>query len=446
MEHTTTGSNTHASGPRSSAEQGRRLARLGLFIAVGALAPIGAWLVLAPLSMAVVAPAHVKVDLNRRPVQHLEGGIVRAVLVRDGQQVAAGDPLLVLGDVGVDADRNRLAYRAMVERAGLARLESEQVRARSMRFPAELLGAAEQDERVRQALAKERALFETRRASLDSEVALMKTQRERIDEEGVALRAQIGQLEHSLALQRKDLESVRGLQRDSFISAARVSQLEAALADYAAKLEERRSELARAGQRMADIDLKIRSLQNSFVQGATDQLRMSVSRLSEIEQEMRKTQDAATRQVITAPAGGAIIDLKFTSPGAVVRPGEPIAEIVPHDASLMLEARIRPEEINHVHLGQVARIKFSALRYRNSAMVRGKVTYIAADRLVDKGSGQPYFTVLIAADAASIKAAGDLKLLAGMPAEVYIEGSKQTPLEYLMEPVTSSIRRAGRQL
>jgi HlyD family secretion protein len=112
----------------------------------------------------------------------------------------------------------------------------------------------------------------------------------------------------------------------------------------------------------------------------------------------------------------------------------------------MLEARIRPEEINHVHLGQVARIKFSALRYRNSAMVRGKVTYIAADRLVDKGSGQPYFTVLIAADAASIKAAGDLKLLAGMPAEVYIEGSKQTPLEYLMEPVTSSIRRAGRQL
>lgn len=429
-----------------SAAQGRRLARLGLLITVGALAPVCAWMALAPLSMAVVAPAHVKVDLNRRPVQHLEGGIVRAVLVRDGQQVKAGDPVLELGDVGVDADRNRLAYRALVERAGLVRLESEQARARSMRFPSELLSAAEQDERVRHALAKESALFEARRASLDSEVALLKTQRARIEEETVALQAQIGQLERSLELQRKDAEAVRGLQRDSFISAAKVSQLEASLADYAAKLEERRSELARAGQRLADVDLKIKTLQNGFVQSATDQLRISVSRLSEIEQEMRKTQDAASRQLVTAPAAGAIIDLRFTSPGAVVRPGEPIAEIVPADAGLMLEARIRPEEISHVHLEQLARIKFSAIRYRNSALVRGKVTYISADRLVDKNTGQPYFTVLIAAEAASVKAVGDLKLLAGMPAEVFIEGSKQTPFEYMMEPVTSSIRRAGRQL
>lgn len=429
-----------------SAAQGRRLARLGLLIAGGALAPACAWMALAQLSMAVVAPAHVKVDLNRRPVQHLEGGIVRAVLVRDGQQVKAGDPVLELGDVGVDADRNRLAYRALVERAGLARLESEQARARSMRFPAELLGAAQQDERVRQALAKESALFEARRASLDSEVALLTTQRARIGDETVALQAQIGQLEHSLALQRNDLDAVRGLQRDSFISAARVSQLEASLADYAAKLEERRSELARAGQRMADVELRIKTAQNGFVQNATDQLRVSVSRLSEIEQEMRKTQDAASRQLVTAPAAGAIIDLRFTSPGAVVRPGEPIAEIVPNDAGLMLEARIRPEEISHVHLDQLARIKFSAMRYRNSALVRGKVTYISADRLVDKNSGQPYFTVLIAAEGASVKAVGELKLLAGMPAEVFIEGSRQTPLEYLMEPVTASIRRAGRQL
>ena len=437
--------NESMKGTTSCADQGRRLARIGLCIVAGAVAPIAAWVALAPLSMAVVAPAYVKVDLNRRPVQHLEGGIVRAVLVRDGQRVEAGQAVLELGDVGVDADRNRLAFRAMAERAGIARLESEQVRVASMQFPPELLAAGAQDERVRQAMDKERALFETRRASLASEVALLRTQRQRIEEEATALQAQIGQLEHSLGLQRKDLAMNQGLQRDSFISPARVSQLEATVADYAAKLEERRSELARVGQRTADIDLKIRSLQNDYVQAATDALRQAGSRLSEVEQEMRKTQDAASRQIVTAPAAGAIIDLKFTSPGAVVRPGDPIAEIVPIDAGLMLEARIRPEEINHVHLDQLARIKFSALRYRNSA-VHGKVTYISADRLVDKGTGQPYFNVLVAADAASVKAAGDLKLLAGMPAEVYIEGSKQTPLEYLMEPVTTGIRRAGRQL
>jgi HlyD family secretion protein len=430
----------------ASAVQGRRLARRGLLIVAGALAPIGAWIALAPLSMAVVAPAFVKVDLNRRPVQHLEGGIVRAVRVRDGQRVAAGDPVLILGDVGVDADRNRLAYRAMVERAGLARLEGEQLRARRLVFSAELLAAAKQDARVRQALDNETALFAARSGSLDSEVALMQTQRQRIEDESVALGAQIGQVEHSLALQRKDLESNRGLLHDSYISAARVSQLEASVSDYAARLEERRAELARVGQRMADIDLKIRSLRNAFVQAASDQFKMGMARLSEVEQEMRKTQDAASRQVVAAPASGEIIDLKFTSPGAVVRPGDSIAEIVPGDARLMLEAHIRPEEINHVHLGQGTRIQFTALRYRGGAMVAGKVSYISADRFVDRASGQSFFNVLVEADAASLKSAGALKLSAGMPAQVYIEGAPQTPLEYLMEPLATGIRKAGRQL
>lgn len=430
----------------ASARHGRRLARRGLLIVAGALAPIGAWIALAPLSMAVVAPAFVKVDLNRRPVQHLEGGIVRAVLVRDGQRVTAGEPVLILGDVGVDADRNRLAYRAMVERAGLARLEGEQLRAKRLNFSSDLLAAAQQDPRVRQALDNETALFAARSGSLDSEVALMLTQRARIEEEAVALQAQIGQVEHSLALQRKDLESNRGLLQDSYISAARVSQHEATVADYAARLEERRAELARVGQRMADIDLKIRSVRNAFVQAASDQFKMGMARLSEIEQEMRKTQDAATRQVVAAPASGEIIDLKFTSPGAVVRPGDSIAEIVPADARMMLEAHIRPEEINHVHLGQRSRIQFTALRYRGGAMVAGKVSYISADRFVDRASGQSFFNVLVEADAASLKSAGELKLSAGMPAQVYIEGSQQTPLEYLMEPITSGIRKAARQL
>lgn len=446
MNETTTASEPLLSRRQPAAADGRRLARMGLCVVAGAMAPIGAWMALAPLSMAVVAPAYVKVDLNRRPVQHLEGGIVRAVLVRDGQNVAAGDPVLELGDVGVDADRNRLAFRAMVERAGIARLEGEQARAASMQFAPELLAAGEGDERVRQAMEKERSLFETRRASLDSELALLRTQRQRIEEEALALRAQIGQLEHSLGLQRSDLAMNQGLQRDSFISQARVSQLEATVADYAAKLEERRSELARIGQRTADIDLRIRSLQNGFVQAASDQLRTAVSRLSEIEQEMRKTQDAARRQVVTAPAAGAIIDLKFTSPGAVVRPGEAIAEIVPRDARLMLEAHIRPEEINHVHLEQRTRIKFTAFKYRSSALVEGKVTYISADRMVEAGNGQPYFNVRVEADADSLKSFGALKLQAGMPAEVYIEGAQQTPLQYLMEPITSGIRKAGRAL
>jgi HlyD family secretion protein len=429
-----------------SEAQGRRLGRLGLRIFLLALLPLGAWVCSAPLSMAVVAPAYVKVDLNRRPIQHLEGGIVRQVLVRDGQHVRAGEPVLLLGDVGVDADRNRLAYRAVVERAGLARLESEQLRAGALQFPHDLRDAAGRDPRVAQALAKEAALFASRRTSLESEVALMRAQRQQVGSEADALRAQIANIERSLTLQRQDLELNRGLQRDQFISAAKLSQIEAAVADYAAKVDERRSELARAAQRIADIDLRIRSLQNAYVQTASDEVKATLARLTDIDQEMRKTDDAASRQVVVAPASGEIIDLKFTSPGAVVRPGDSIAEIVPSEARLMLEAHIRPEEINHVQLHQKARIKFTALKYSGVPMVEGKVAYISADRLVDRASGMSYFSVLVAADEKSLGARHDLRLQAGMSAEVYIDGTTQTPLQYLVEPVMSTFRKAGRQL
>jgi HlyD family secretion protein len=431
---------------RSNREHSLRLARVGTWIIVGALLPLGAWVCLAPLSMAVVAPAFVKVDLNRRPVQHLEGGIVREVYVRDGQHVNAGDPVLMLGDVGVDADRNRLAYRFGVERVGVARLEAEQMRATTLVYPADLVQAGQQDSRIRQALLKESSLFKARRESLTSEMALMQTQRERIQQESASLRAQLAQLENSYALQQKDFEVNRSLLKDNFISSARLGQIEAVVMDYAAKLEERRSELARAGQRLGDIDLKIKSIQNAYVQTASDQLKASAARLAEIEQEMRKSEDAARRQVVVAPASGQVIDLKFTSPGAVVRPGDAIAEIVPGDAMLMLEGHIRPEEINHVFLEQRARIKFTAFKYRSTAMVTGKVTYISADRFIDKANNQSYFTVMIAADVDSLQSVTELKLQAGMPAEVYIEGSQQTALQYLIEPITSTIRKAGKEM
>ena len=436
-----------AHATRATQEHAKRLVRSGWWIVLGAIVPIGVWVAFAPLSMAVVAPAFVKVDLNRRPVQHLEGGIVREVLVRDGQRVKAGDPVLILGDVGVDADRNRLVYRVHVERAALARLEAEQALARTVNFPKELRIAAKQDERIKEALVKETALFEARRDSLTSEVALMKTQRERVEQELAALRAQITQAESSLALQKQDLEANRRLLKDGFISPSRLAQIEAVVLDYMSKLEERRSELARAAQRLVDSDLRIKSIQNEYMRAASDQLKVTAARVGEIEQEVRKSEDAAARQAVLAPAGGEVIDLRFTSPGAVIRPGDQIAEIVPSDARLMIEARIRPEDVNNVHLDQRARIKFTAFKYRSTLMVDGKVTYVSGDVLVDRARNFPYYSVMILADADSLRSAGEqLKLQAGMPAEVYIEGAKQTPLQYLMEPLTSTIRKAGRQM
>ena len=431
---------------RSSQEHARRLLRAGGWTIIGAVVPIGLWMTLAPLAMAVVAPAVVKVDLNRRPVQHLDGGTVREVLVRDGQTVKMGDPILILGDVRVDADRNRLDYRMLVERAAFVRLEAEQELANTLTFPPELLKAAKEDKRIETALVKENGLFRAQRHSLDSGTALMRTQRQRVEQEMAAVKAQIVQAQQSLDLQRSDLEANRRLVQQGFISASRIAQLEAVVMDYGAKLEERRTELARADQRLAEIDLKIQTARNDYVKSASDQLKVAAQRLTEVEQEQRKSADAATRQVVAAPANGEIIDLKFTSAGAVIRPGDSIADIVPSESPLMVEARIRPEDIANVHLGQVARVKFTALKYRNSMMVEGKVTYVSGDRLVERQNGEPYYSATILANPAALASIGDFKLQAGMPAEVYIGGTTQTAMQYLAEPVLTTLRRAGRQM
>jgi HlyD family secretion protein len=423
----------------------RRLTHWGMAVLVCGLLPAAAWMSFAPLSSAVVAQAYVKVDLNRRPVQHAEGGIVREVLVRDGQRVRQGEPLLVLGDVSVDADRNRLDHRVKTERASLARLDAEQTMARAITFPPDVIETAANDPRLAEQLAKERSLFDARRDALVGQVRLLRSQREKVAEEIVALRAQIAQASDSIKFQKNDLETNRKLLKDGFISATRIAQLEGAVADYGVKIEERRAELARAEQRTVDADLRIRSLESDYRQHASDQLKVTAARLSEIEQERRKSLDASARQVITAPASGEIIDLKYSTPGSVIPPRETIADVVPDDTRLVTDARVRTEDIGRIHRGQAADIRFTAFTYRTTQLVRGKVVYVSADRLIDRASNVPYYSVLVEADPASLATAGDLKLLAGMPAEIYVKGDERTPLQYLVEPVTQVLRRAVRE-
>jgi epimerase transport system membrane fusion protein len=429
-------------------EQVREAAKLsyrGLAILLLGLLPIIAWLALAPLSSAVIAPAFVKVDLNRRPVQHREGGVVREVRVRDGQHVNEGETLLVLGDVGVDADMHRVNGRLLAERASVARLEAEQALLDEIEFPADLLAAAETDDRLAEQIDKERALFAARHGALVDQTALLREQRARVDQEIVALRAQIASADESLRLQQAELESVRNLLKNGYVSGSQVTQLEAVAADYSSRIAQHRSELARAQQRVTEINLKINALEGQYRQGASDALKDGATLISELEQEQRKSTDASDRQLIVAPASGEVIGLKYAAPGAVIAPRETIAEVVPVDAQLVIEARIRTEDINRVHQGQAADIRFTAFNQRTTRLVSGKIVYIAGDRLVDPVTNLPYYTALVEADTVSLKEAGDLKLQAGMPAEVYLKGADRTALQYLMEPITTAMQRAGRE-
>lgn len=423
----------------------RRLARHAVAVLLLGFVPVAGWLAWAPLSSAVIAPAFVKVDLERRPVQHAEGGLVREVLVRDGQQVTLGQPLLVLGDVAVDADVHRLHGRVMSERASLARLEAEQAALPQLQFPADLQGASQGDPRLAEQMLKEQALFGARRDTLTTQLALLQDQRAKVLQEVGALRGQIERAGEALRLQKAELDNHVQLQKDGFISTNRVSQLQATVADYGVKLEERRADLARAQQRLTDIDLRMQALRGEYRKEASDQLKVTAARLAEIEQELRKATDAARRQVITAPVAGEVMNLRITGAGTVVPPRETVADIVPRDPRLVIEARVRTEDVAQVRRGQAADIRLTAFNHRTTPLVEGKVFYVAADRSVDPATQMPYYVALVEAEPASLRRAGEPPLQAGMPAEVFLRGRDRTPLQYLMEPLTDGLRRAGRE-
>lgn len=416
------------------------------WVLLAGVVPIVGWLALAPLSSAVVAPGVVKVDTNRVPIQHVEGGTVRRVLVRDGQKVQAGETLFELGDVAVAADKTRLDYRLLAERASAIRLEAEQMRAAGLQWPTELQDAARQDPGLAGQLAKEQALFRARRDALVNQGALLRQQKTKIDQEIATLKQQIAKASESMTAQKRELESNRSLIRDGFVAPTRVMQLEASVSDYDAKLEERRGELIRAEQRLVDIDLKLGSLDDSYRQQASDQLKTTMVRIQEIEQELRKATDASSRQIITAPISGELMGLKVTNPGVVIAPREPIAEVVPHNPKLLVEARIRTEDVSRVHVGQHAELRLTAYKYRTTHSVPGEVSYVSADRIVEPQTQAAYYTVHVEVGSDAVaKATQGEKLQAGMPAEVYIEGAQRTPLQYLFEPVTQVLRKAGRE-
>jgi len=422
-----------------------RIVRTATLAFVLALVPAGTWLAFAPLASGIAVEGVVTVDLHRRPVQHAEGGLVAEVRVRNGQRVRRGDPLLVLGDVAVSADADRLALRMRAEEAALARLLSEQAARASVVFPDALLEAARDDVRVRALLDNERAAFTARRETWLAQSALLRAQRARIADELASLDAQIGEARRSLALQREEAAAYSALQRDGFVSATRLTTLQAGLADYGVKLAERESEKARAEQRRIETELKLQSLDAEYRHRTTDVVKAAVQRIEELREEGRKSADASARQVIVAPVDGEIIDLRHPAPGALIGPRETVAEIVPDAPRLLVEARVRPEDIAQVHPGQSADVRFTAFDPRSTPVVTGRVAYVSADRLSDPRTQAAYYAAQVELAPGALQDAGVPPLQAGMPAEVFVRGRDRTALQYLTQPVTDVLRRGARE-
>jgi HlyD family type I secretion membrane fusion protein len=413
-----------------------RSIRAGLLIIAGALVAFAVWAGVAPMSGAVIAQGFVKVDLNRKVVQHQEGGIVRAVRVRDGDRVTQGQELVVLDDVRIDSQLDLLRTQLDAERAKVARLEAERTFAAKPEFPKDLV--------KHEFVTREDALFRARREALDSQVAVLRKQIRETAEEVSALAVQIGAEDRALKLQKDELEANERLLEKGYVQKTRLLALQRAVAEYEARHAEKRAELSKSRQRTSELEFRILQMRNTYMQTATDELKESTARLFDLEDRIRPSKDASERQKIAAPIAGEVVGVRVFNAGSVIGPREVLMEIVPQEKRLIVEARIRPEDINHVRPGSEADVRLTAYQSRTTPLMPGAVTYVAGDRQVDQQSGVAYYIVHIEVPEKALEAAS-LRLQAGMPAEVFVRTDSRSALDYLLAPVTSYLRRAMRE-
>lgn len=414
----------------------QQLARRAGIAIVAAGVMVGAWCFAAPLSGAIVAPAQLKVELNRKTVQHQEGGIVRQILVRNGQKVRAGDPLVVVGSVRNDAELKLLQDQLLAERIRSGRAAAEA--ALQDRFAMADAAASEH-------YARENALFGARLRTLNEQLGSLHQQINEARSQSAALQLQIDSAESAARLAGEELAINQKLVSEGYIQKARVLQLQRTEADYRSRVGESRSELAIARQRMNELQARIAQIRNQYQQQATDELRESAARIREIEEKLRPSQDQVERQIVRAPVDGEVMSLRVAALGDVIAPREPIVDILPSHEKLVVEARIRPQDINHVFAEAAAEVRLSSFDARTSPPLPGRVTFVSPDRISDPDTDRSWFVATVEVDAAHLRNLPGPPLRAGMPAEVFVTTPERTLFEYLARPLTVFASHALRE-
>lgn len=417
--------------------------RVGLLAIAAAVLAFAFWAWLAPLHSAVVTVGLVKTATNRKFVQHTDGGIVKAVLVRNGDAVKQGQVLIELTDVRVDANQQLLQEFALIESIKQDRLDAEQQLSpdfflkneRQRSSPPELINKAYQ---------RELKIFRARRKLLDEQVVNFKRQQLVIASELKALSRQIDASRQAAKLARDELSINTELVRDKFVSKARLISIERTVAEYEAKQSEHEALLTQAEQRGNDVALRTASIHSEYQRVAAEEFKESSSRLLQLREQLRPADDAVRRQSVVAPVAGTVVGLRVNAPGEIASAKEPLMEIVPEGDELLVEAQIGVDSIKHLRPGQTTELRFTTFNARTTPMVEGELSYISADALVDK-NGVPSFVVQVRPRAGALARAGISALKPGMAAEVYVLLESRGVLDYLLAPIADVLRRTMRE-
>ena len=415
------------------------------FLAIGVFAGgFGVWAATAPLSGAAVASGVVAAAGQNIAVQHLEGGIIADVRIEDGALVEVGDVMFVMDGTDARAQRNRLKLQRIALRAQLARLIAERDLADTLAFPDDLIEAA-RTEGVEDIVSEQAGEFEARQSRFRQENVILNQRIASLREQVTGLDGQIEAGEQQRAvlkdeIARKEQLLDRGLTgRDEYTQLVRAdAQLFGQLAQTTAQIASLRTQIIEAEEQLA------RATTQRVEQAVTD-LSDVRSRLSDVDEQLAAADAVLKRVVVRAPSDGVIVSIARNKAGAVIAPGETMAELLPTSDDLIVEARLSPLDIDVVTVGQEASLRFSALNTRVTPEVDARVTYVSADRLIDQATQEPYYTARLEIAETLPDTLERDQIYPGMPVETFIATGDRTFFEYLSKPITDSFQRSFRE-
>lgn len=420
-----------------------RHAVIGLALFGGLVFGVGGWAVATDLSGAVIASGVVVVNSNVKKIQHPFGGVVGDILVKNGQQVEAGELLIKL-DPTVLAANHKVISKGMLESfARQGRLEAERDSAEDITFPAELSARAG-DTDAEAVMQSEKRLFELRRNTRAGQKSLLAERAAQTGQEVDGLTRQLSAKEKEAELISKELDAVRKLWEGKLIGIQRLILLERDAVRNEGERGQLQAQIAQAKGRIAEIALQIHQVDQELRSDVASALRDVQGKLSELSERKIAAEDQLSRTSIRSPQKGLIHQLTIFAAGAVVGAGEAIMYVVPSEDALIVEARVQPGDIDQIRIGQRASLRFPAFNQRTTPEFPGQVRLIAPDLSTDQKSGQSYYTVQIALDEAARQASEYGRLVPGMPAEAFLQTGNRSAFSYFMKPLADQFDRSFR--
>jgi HlyD family type I secretion membrane fusion protein len=402
------------------------------------------WAAFAPLESALMTSGVVIVESHRKAIQHLEDGIVKDILVHEGQEVKAGQVLVRLDDTQARTALELLDDEADSLTAQEARLVAERDGSPIVHFPADLL-ARGNDPKVAEAILGEQTTFESRRDSLNQQIGILTARKAENARVVAGLRDEQTALETQIALIQKETDSVQQMVAKGLEPMPRLLALQRNTADLTGQRGQLIEKISQVDLNSGETELQIVNLKSQQLDDVLKDLRDVQSKRFDLLDRVQAARDILDRTTMVAPVAGKVVNLTLHTRGAVIRPGDTVMEIVPARDQLEVEAHLRPEDADDVYVGMDAKVNLSAYKQRRLPMITGTVTNVSADRITDPRTGQSYFVATVSVDRSALKGFPDARLIPGMPVEVALDTGSRTALEYLFEPIHDVMRKGMRE-